>query len=91
MSDDTYIRVFCFSSDVFGGFTCRVDVEEISSVEEIESLCLSVLLQHLNEYNFLMLEKLATQRDFHIHDITLEMVKNGTPGQIFYICDECHQ
>ena len=88
MSD---IRKFIISSDVFGGFETMVNINSVNSLEEIINQVKYHLLSVLNMYIFERLIENYTERieEFHIHNYTIEDIKNSSSIQIFWVCDHC--
>ena len=75
-------------SDIYG---CRIDISEINTLKEIIEIfntntedCLKLMGNsgNIEKYNDIKWR-------FHIHDITIDDIKNAPPQQEFYICDHC--
>jgi len=79
-------RLCKFSSDYFQGFTVDIDISIIESTSEIVATAISVLHAVLLQNNFERLLKHLDHTQFHIHDITLDDIKNN-PDKIIWICD----
>jgi hypothetical protein len=85
---DRQIFVSCtFSSDLFSGFTVKIDISNVKSLEEVVEICRTHLLNVLKKHNFEVLITHAETKKFHIHQPqTLESAKNN-PSNIIWICD----
>ena len=75
-------------SDIYG---CRIDISEKNNIEEIIDVfninnedCLKLMGNsgNIEKYNNIKWR-------FHIHDITIDDIKNTPSDQEFYICDHC--
>jgi hypothetical protein len=84
------IRTVVFSSSVFGGFTCIVEIDRISSVDDVLCGCVGLLTNTLEEHNFTSLLSILEKMEFHIHDVDLEKIHNSK--DTIYICEKtsCH-
>ena len=83
-------RTVEFSSTLFGGFSFKLNIETIKSLNNLNNLieyAKSELLSVLVRYNFTMLIEEFNKCDFHIHTHTLEDVFQNE--NIIYICDHC--
>lgn len=89
--EDEDFRTFVFSSQDFGGFTILVDLSQCSSIGVIEGICTSSLFQVLVDYNFDVLLERAQKRVFHIHELTLEQIREMEPSKKIYVCDTCYK
>lgn len=88
---DENIRKVVFSSSVFGGFTCLVEIDRITSVDDVLCLCVGALTNTLEEYNFTSLLNIIEKMEFHIHDVDMERIHNSK--DTIYICEKtssCH-
>lgn len=83
------IRTFQVSSNVVGGFQVKVNLEEVNSIEDVEQICTAKLFETLTDYSTDILSKVEG-RKFHIHDITIEEIKDPNDTRMFYICDSFH-
>jgi hypothetical protein len=83
------IRTFHFSSNVVGGYQVKVNLDEANSVEDVEQLCMAQLLETLTDYESFDLLSKVENRKFHIHDVTIEEIKDPNNSRMFYICDMC--
>ena len=81
------IRTVEFSSELFGGFTIRIEVTNFKSLDELIDCSKSELLSILMKYNFILLIEKYKESDFHIHDRSIDDILNN--DDIIYICDHC--
>lgn len=81
-------REFSMSCSTFGGYTCKIEVNNIETVDDIVEMVLSHLNNTLQQYNFeFLIATLSKKRPYyHIHDVSIADILMGT-NDIFYICD----
>ncbi len=84
------IRTFHFSSKIVGGYQVRVDLDDVDGIKDIEQICTAQMLQFLLDNNLdeALLE--VQDKNFHIHDLTMDEIKNSD-SRVFYICDMCSE
>ncbi len=85
----TMIRIFHFSSKVVGGYQVRVNLDDINTIRDIEQICTAQMLQFLTDNNLMDALLEVENRKFHIHDLTMEEIKNPENMRMLYICDMC--
>ena len=83
------IKTFAISSDLFSYYEKEINVDLVNSIDEIILLVVSELDKLLRENNLIMLFEKLNDCKFHVHDFTLEDVKNPIDNRKFYICDHC--
>jgi hypothetical protein len=88
---DINIRCFRFSSEIFGGFLCKINISDNNTtnaitVNLIEKECVRYLTEVLLKYNFKELVTKIMNTNFHIHSSIEEIIK-GNYSKIFYICE----
>lgn len=80
-------RLCEISSEFFGGFQHRVDLQGIESIDEIIALTISKLRGVLASHRFLDLVDKCDKAQWHIHTHTFEDI--FTREDTIYICDHC--
>lgn len=83
------LRTFAISSDLFSYYEKEINVEYINSIEDIILLIVSDLDKLFRENNLVLLSEKLRERKFHVHDFTIDEIKNSNDKRIYYICDHC--
>ena len=81
------IRTVEFSSELFGGFTLRIEITNFKSLQELIDYSKSELLSILMKYNFISLIEKFKKCNFHIHTHNIDEIFEN--DNIVYICDHC--
>ncbi len=81
------LRTFHFSSRDVGGFQVKIDLDTVDTVEEIEQICTERMIDLLLSNNLTEIFSKVENKKFHIHDLTIEEIKNESNTRMFYICD----
>lgn len=77
-----------FSSEVFQGFECDVDLELCKSLEDIIECAKNQLLFVLSEYRFEVLLEKAKKTNFHIHTgCSFDYLLHEVLPDVVWICD----
>nr|QBK85509.1 MAG: hypothetical protein LCMAC101_00960 [Marseillevirus LCMAC101] len=82
------IRTFHFSSNVVGGYQVKVDLDTVETIKDIEQICTAQMIHSLLNSNLTEMLSKVENREFHIHNVTMEEIKNNET-RMFYICDRC--
>ena len=80
-----------FSSNLFGGFVCSVDVDEWESLREIVQQAVKQLDVVLTNIGLFHIADILKQRQFDIHDCTFEEILLQNDSVTLYICDHITQ
>ena len=72
-----YERTFVASSELFSGFSTRINITFISTLNDICQQFKKDLKEVLEKHNF------------HIHSYTIEDILISKTDDIFYVCDHC--
>lgn len=81
-----------FSSNIFQGFECIVDISSCQSLEDIAEIAKNELIVVLSDFSFENLLEKAKKTIFHIHSLSgLEYVLSCCPFEIIWICDHVSQ
>ncbi len=83
------IKTFAISSALFSYYEKEINVDLVSSIDEIILLVVSELDNLFRENNLIMLSEKLDDCKFHVHDFTIEEVKNPINNRKYYICDNC--
>jgi hypothetical protein len=83
------IKTFAISSDLFSYYEKEINVDLVNSIDEIILLVVSELDKLFRENNLIMLSEKLNDCKFHVHDFTIEEVKNSINDRKYYICDHC--
>ena len=87
--NDSYSRLFIASSELFAGFTVRIQITEVDSHEDIIRIFKEKLGNVLEENNLTNLLENLKKSSFHIHTNSIEDILTSKPEDIFYLCDHC--
>ena len=82
-------RKFICSSNYFSGFSVRVNLTHVNTIDDIINIFKNKLFDTLKNHNFEILIEVAKKKNFHIHDYTIEDILTSSPNDYFYICDHC--
>jgi hypothetical protein len=83
------IRTFQFSSKIVGGYQVKVDLNTVFTIGDIEQICTAQMIQFLSDNNLTDALSNVENKTFHIHDVTIDKIKNPDRSDVFYICDVC--
>jgi len=83
------IKTFAISSALFSYYEKDINVDLVNSTNEIILLVVSELDKLLRDNKLLMLSEKLNDCKFHVHDFTLEEVKDSVSDRKYYICDHC--
>ena len=85
------VRKFIMSSDRWHGFETMVDINNCNTLADIIKEVKQHLLDTLTRSNFVDQLHELQQRDskIHIHDVSLEEIKNSGSNRAFFVCDHC--
>ena len=78
-----------FSSNLFGGFVCSVDIDECESLQDIVQQGVRQLDAILNNIGLFHIANILGKREceFLIHDCTFEEILLHDDSTTLYICD----
>lgn len=87
---------FQISAKYFWGYRTKIDVKDYDSKEQIIKKVLENCKAFFKENNLLSLVDLlqTNTSNYHIHDYTLENLKDLSIldcDEIIYVCDHCHE
>jgi len=85
----TNVRWFYLSCDTFGGFKCRVDLDEMDCLDDIVQYVVKDLIRILTSGNFECLLNKVNNMHFHIHDVDFGEIIMSEPHHDFYVCTHC--
>lgn len=85
--ENTYLRNFYFSSNLFSEYNTKLDIRYIDTIEDIIDYCKKDLLKTLKLNNFICLIENCKECKFHIHTHTLEEILTSSVDEKIYICD----
>ena len=80
-------RKFIASSDLFSNFQMDISLYEVSSIDDIIKKFVEHLKDVLKNNNLTLLIEKLKERNFHIHNYTIEEILVSNYDSIFYICD----
>jgi len=83
------LQIFEASSEIFSGYRVAIDVNRCGSLDEILCIFKESLRKTLQTHNFTILLDKYSHCKFHMHDITLEEIRETDTSPVFYICDHC--
>lgn len=81
-------RVCEFSSELFGRFQYKLDLNDVDSIDEIIVLAISYLRTVLKQHLFEVLVEKVDKTNWHIHSHTFEDILLNENEKI-WICDHC--
>jgi hypothetical protein len=81
-----YCRTCEISSETFGGFQCKINIEKVESLDEITALVISQLRVVLETLRFQRLVENVDKIKWHIHSHTLNDI-HTKENEIIWICD----
>ena len=70
INNTTYERIFTASSELFSGFTVKINIQYIDSTSDIIRIFLDELMKVLKENNFQALLEKIVENEYHIHSHT---------------------
>ena len=81
-------RRFIISCNHFQGFATKINIEKVSNLDivNIINIVKNDLKLHLKKYNFEALLEIFNQKNFHVHNETIESILNKNNEDITYIC-----
>lgn len=79
-------REFEFSSELFGGFRCRVDLDECDTLDDVVRSAVAALQRSLERLP--QLARRAEAASFAIHTVSLAELLLSQGGKN-YICEGC--
>ena len=83
-------RICEFSSELFRGFQYKVDINRVSSIDEIVALAVSCLRTIINQHRLEALTEKIDKAHWGIHSYTLEdiLLRQDQTDKI-WICEHC--
>jgi len=75
-----------FSSELFGGFRCKVNIRNTESLDEIIILAVSQLRIVLETFGFDRLVEKIDKLKWHIHSLSLNDIISKK-DEVIWICD----
>lgn len=87
MEDNSHMRTFISSSELFNGYTLKISLFNVSTIDDIINEFKSSLIKVFQENNLNNLEKKIEESSFHIRDFNIEYILTSDSNQIFFICD----
>ena len=83
------LRTFIISDELFSGFECAVDLDEVDTIEEIIAIVINKLSILFKNVKLEILSDKISKTNFHIHDFSFtEILLND---DIYYICNHCNE
>jgi hypothetical protein len=83
-------KVFQFSCDILWGYRTEIDLDDCDTLDDIVVLAVASLSSFLEAHNLLVLQEKIQQINYHIHDYTIEQLKqqqsNAHDNVHGYIC-----
>ena len=70
-------KIFQFSCDLMWGYRVEIDLDDCDTVDDIIMLATVSLNSFLEANNLLVLQEKVNKINYHIHDITIDDLKNG--------------
>ena len=86
---NNYKRRFIASSELFSGYSTYIDIQSVSTLEDICEQFKKDLKDVLNQHHFENLLRKLDDCRFHIHSYTIEDILISDLNDLFYICDHC--
>jgi hypothetical protein len=84
-------RKFMISSDIWGGYTIFININQYRTIQEIVNHFKEQLKDMITTHN--LTEQLHDfqhrHNKFHIHNFTYNDILNSASDTIFFVCDHC--
>ena len=80
-------RTFIYSHNVFQGFTRKIDLDYVESIDEIIKKLHGELITYLEKEKLDVLIQSTDIKRLHIHDFTFGDILMSEPDKVYYICD----
>ena len=70
-------KTFQFSCDLVWGYKVEIDLDDCDTIDDIIVMATASLNSFLEANNLLILQEKVNKVNYHIHDVTIQDVKNG--------------
>jgi hypothetical protein len=80
-------RTFIYSHNVFQGFTRKIDLDYVESIDEIIKKLHGELITYLEKEKLEVLIQSTDIKRLHIHDFTFGDILMSESDKVYYICD----
>jgi predicted translin family RNA/ssDNA-binding protein len=80
-------RTFIYSHNVFQGFTRKIDLDYVESIDDIIKKLHNELITYLQHEKLKTLIRKVDIKRLHIHDFTFGDILISEPEKVFYVCD----
>jgi hypothetical protein len=80
-------RTFIYSHNVFQGFTRKIDLDYVESIDDIIKKLHNELITYLQHEKLKTLIRQVDIKRLHIHDFTFGDILISEPEKVFYVCD----
>ena len=82
-------RIFEISDELFGGFSIKIDLDTVESLEDIVKCVINELSTALKTNNLVMLVDKLEKKYFHIHGFAFGHILLSDESNTFYVCGHC--
>ena len=80
-------RTFIYSHNVFQGFTRKIDLDYVESIDQIIKQLHKELITYLEADKLEILIQRSDIKRLHVHDFTFGDILMSEPDKVYYICD----
>ena len=70
-------KIFQFSCDFMWGYRVEIDLDDCDTLDDIIMMATVSLNSFLEANNLLVLQEKVNKINYHIHDVTIDNIKNG--------------
>ena len=70
-------KIFQFSCDLIWGYRVEIDLDDCDTLDDIIMMATVSLNSFLEVNNLLVLQEKVNKKNYHIHDVTIDDIKNG--------------
>jgi hypothetical protein len=70
-------KIFQFSCDIMWGYKVEIDLDDCDTIDDVIMMATVSLNSFLEANNLLVLQEKVNKINYHIHDVTIEDIKNS--------------
>ena len=79
-------KIFQFSCDLMWGYRVEIDLDDCDTLDDVIMMATVSLNSFLESNNLLVLQEKVNKINYHIHDVTIDELKNSQLNNHDQVC-----